>query len=128
MLVEFLQDFQGRETKEVFYKRGQQVDLPENMASVLQRDGRVRIVAGTPSDSSPAQMSEGVEAVHYGAQKEPELRNDEEKYEQMVAGEEIQPQEGETESEGEPLPELTEESAAEPKVAEPKGKKGRRSK
>lgn len=114
MLVEFLQDFQGRETKEVFYKQGQQVDLPENMASVLQRDGRVRIVAGTPSDSSPAQMSEGVEAVHYGAQKVPELRNDEEKYEQMAA---------------ESNPDVvTEESAGEEKVAEPKGKKGRRSK
>lgn len=66
--VEFLQDFQGKETREVFYKKGQVVDLPENMLDILLREKRVKIIAGSLADVTP-QMDEGV---HYGIQAEPE--------------------------------------------------------
>jgi hypothetical protein len=44
MQVKFLQDFQGRETKEVFYRSGQEVDLPDHIAQQLLADRRVELV------------------------------------------------------------------------------------
>lgn len=48
MKVKFLQDFQGRETREAFYKQGQEVELPDNMAQRLVADGRARVVTPAP--------------------------------------------------------------------------------
>jgi hypothetical protein len=42
--VRFLQDFQGRETREVFYKQGQEVELPDHIAESLLADRRVELV------------------------------------------------------------------------------------
>ena len=46
-VVKFLQDFQGRETNEVFYRLGQEADLPDYMVSILVRDGRAELVKAT---------------------------------------------------------------------------------
>ena len=40
MKLKFLQDFQGRETKEIFYVKGQEVDFDAETAAVLVRDNR----------------------------------------------------------------------------------------
>lgn len=40
MKLKFLQDFQGRETKEIFYVKGQEVDFDAEIAAVLVRDNR----------------------------------------------------------------------------------------
>jgi len=40
MRLKFLQDFQGRETKEIFYVKGQEVDFDAETAAVLVRDNR----------------------------------------------------------------------------------------
>jgi hypothetical protein len=42
--VKFLQDFQGRETGEVFYKLGQEATLPDHMTAVLIADRRAELV------------------------------------------------------------------------------------
>jgi hypothetical protein len=42
--VKFLQDFQGRETGEVFYKLGQEATLPDHMTAVLVADRRAELV------------------------------------------------------------------------------------
>lgn len=42
--VKFLQDFQGRETREVFYKQGQEVELDDHIAQQLLADRRVELV------------------------------------------------------------------------------------
>lgn len=41
MRVKFLQDFQGRETKEIFYAKGQEEELDSDIAASLLRDGFV---------------------------------------------------------------------------------------
>ncbi len=51
MRVKFLQDFQGVETGEVFYLRGQVVNLPDTQAERLLRDERVALV---PVEVMPA--------------------------------------------------------------------------
>jgi hypothetical protein len=45
--VKFLQDFQGRETGEVFYKLGQEATLPDHMTAVLIADRRAELVKDT---------------------------------------------------------------------------------
>jgi hypothetical protein len=45
--VKFLQDFQGRETGEVFYKLGQEATLPGHMTTVLVADRRAELVKET---------------------------------------------------------------------------------
>lgn len=40
MKLKFLQDFQGRETHNIFYVKGQEVELDVETASVLVRDNR----------------------------------------------------------------------------------------
>lgn len=42
--VKFLQDFQGRETREVFYKQGQVVELEDHIAQQLLADRRVELL------------------------------------------------------------------------------------
>jgi hypothetical protein len=42
--VKFLQDFQGRETSEIFYKLGQVADLPDHMTAILVADRRAELV------------------------------------------------------------------------------------
>lgn len=42
--VQFLQDFQGKETREIFYKQGQIVDFDDGMAERLIADGRAALV------------------------------------------------------------------------------------
>lgn len=44
MKIKFLQDFRGRETDEVFYKFGDEVDLPDGVATRLVNDGRAEFV------------------------------------------------------------------------------------
>lgn len=44
MIVEFLQDFRGRETGEAYYQKGDRVDLDEQTARRLIEDGRVKAV------------------------------------------------------------------------------------
>jgi hypothetical protein len=44
MRVKFFQAFQGVETGEVFYEAGQVVELPDNQAERLLKDGRCGIV------------------------------------------------------------------------------------
>lgn len=44
MKVKFLQDFQGRETKEVFYRQGQEAELSDSVAQRLIADRRVVLV------------------------------------------------------------------------------------
>lgn len=46
--VKFLQDFQGKETREVFYKQGQEVELPDHVVSQLVKDGRAELVKNEP--------------------------------------------------------------------------------
>ena len=45
MKVKFLQDFQGSETREVFYRKGQEADLPDSIAQRLVTDRRAEQVA-----------------------------------------------------------------------------------
>lgn len=55
--VRFLQDFQGKETNEIFYKLGQEVELPDHITSRLVADKRAEYVsAGDP----PAVVLENV--------------------------------------------------------------------
>jgi hypothetical protein len=42
--VKFLQDFQGKETGEIFYKQGQVADLPDHMTAILVADRRAELV------------------------------------------------------------------------------------
>ena len=44
MKVRFLQDFQGRETQERFYVKGQIVEFDPEQAAVLIRDNRAELV------------------------------------------------------------------------------------
>jgi len=64
MKILFLQDFQGVETGNVFYQRGQIVQLDDGVAARLVADKRAELI----------------EEKHYGGQAEPELRHDDEIY------------------------------------------------
>lgn len=44
MIVEFLQDFRGRETNEAYYRKGDRVDLEDSIARRLIEDGRAKAV------------------------------------------------------------------------------------
>lgn len=75
--VKFLRDFQGKATKEVFYKQGDVVEVDDPIASAVIAEG----VAERLVESAP----------HYGAVKVVEvdqsdqLRDDEKIYEQFIA-------------------------------------------
>lgn len=71
--VKFLQDFQGKETKEVFYKQGQEVELPDNLTSQLLKDQRVELVKEvvTAEEFVKPVVFENVTDVH----KEVEIEN-----------------------------------------------------
>jgi hypothetical protein len=60
--VKFLQDFQGKETREVFYKFGQEVELPDHMTAVLIADRRVELVR---EEDAPAYYETGTGDVVY---------------------------------------------------------------
>ena len=55
--VKFLQDFQGRETAEVFYRLGQEVDLPDHVAARLIADRRAELVQAEPVVEEPAAIA-----------------------------------------------------------------------
>ncbi len=40
MRIKFLQDFQGRETKNIFYVKGQEVELDVEISDLLVRENR----------------------------------------------------------------------------------------
>ena len=71
--IKFLQDFQGKETREVFYKEGQEVELDDSLTSVLVKEGRAALV-------------QAVTPTHYGAQVTEELepRDDKVIYNEFV--------------------------------------------
>ena len=69
--IKFLQDFQGKETKEIFYKQGQEVELDDNLTSRLVQEGRAEYVQA----SAP---------IHYGAQVTEEPRDDEVIFEELT--------------------------------------------
>jgi hypothetical protein len=64
MKILFLQDFQGVETGNIFYQRGQIVVLDNGVATRLIADKRAELI----------------EEKHYGGRPEPELRHDDEIY------------------------------------------------
>lgn len=51
MKVKFLQDFQGSETNNVFYLKGSEHELPDNIAERLVQDGRAEFVPGRGVES-----------------------------------------------------------------------------
>lgn len=67
MKIKFLQDFQGVETGGKFYERGQIVLLDDSVAARLVADKRAELIVEDYKETVSI----------YGAQPEPELRNDE---------------------------------------------------
>lgn len=67
MRVEFLQDFQGVETREQFFYRKQVVDLPDAMASLLIKEGRAKAVAEKPAAKQSAPKPSTTSAKKKGA-------------------------------------------------------------
>lgn len=53
--VRFLQDFQGKETKELFYKQGQEIELPDHVAQLLVTDRRAELV-DYPKPTTPEEF------------------------------------------------------------------------
>lgn len=74
--VKFLQDFQGRETKEVFYKAGQVADLSDELIDQLVKDKRVELVKIIQAPEVKERVE--VESIEYLPTSEPELRRDDE--------------------------------------------------
>ena len=59
MKVKFINGFRGKETNEVYYEPGQVVDLDDDTAALLIRDGRctaveIEIVVEEPPKPKPA--------------------------------------------------------------------------
>ncbi len=79
--VKFLQDFQGRETREVFYPKDAIVELDDGMAEQLIKDGRA--VAVVTSGLWQVEQKPDATQAHYGAQVAPELRRDDEYAQEM---------------------------------------------
>ena len=79
--VKFLQDFQGKETREQFYKKDAVVEIADELLDRLITDGRVELVTFDLAMASEPQF----ENVYYGAQAEPEIRNDEVLHDVMTA-------------------------------------------
>lgn len=48
--IRFLQDFQGRETREQFYKKGDEVEIEDFLVDQLIADGRAEVVAAPVAD------------------------------------------------------------------------------
>lgn len=84
MKVKFLRDFQGRATREVFYKKGQEVELDSSAADAVVAEGVAEYVTGSRFDVEP-QFEQAEEPPHYGAQAEPELRHDDEIHDVMTS-------------------------------------------
>jgi len=70
--VKFLQDFQGKETNEAFYKKDQEAELNDFLADLLVKENRAVYVAhGTTNSENTPQFEEvptveipPVESVH----------------------------------------------------------------
>jgi len=52
-MIEFLQDFRGKLTKERYYTKGTVVDLDGSTETALVNDGRAKFVGGVLQDSAP---------------------------------------------------------------------------
>lgn len=75
-LVRLFTDFQGVETNNVYYLAGVH-NVPDAVADRLVKDGRAeRVKADAILDADP-QFESAAPAGYYGAQAEPELRQDE---------------------------------------------------
>lgn len=75
MRVKFLQDFQGVETGEVFYLRGQVINLPDTQAERLLRDERVALMpAEVPSAAVEAAPEPEPEPAETKSQEAPKAR------------------------------------------------------
>ena len=48
--VRFLQDFQGKETREQFHKKGEEVEIEDYLVAQLVADGRVEVVTAPVAD------------------------------------------------------------------------------
>ena len=48
--VRFLQDFQGKETREQFHKQGEEVEIDDSLIDQLVTDGRVEVIAAPVAD------------------------------------------------------------------------------
>lgn len=72
--VKFLQDFQGVETREVFYQKGQVVNIPDDLIDRLVNDKRVELL----KPDARLDVEPQFENAYYGSQPETELKNDEE--------------------------------------------------
>ena len=79
--VKFLQDFQGKETREQFYKKDAVVEIADELVDRLIADGRIELVVFDLHMANEPQF----ENAYYGAQTEPEIRNDEVLYDVMTA-------------------------------------------
>jgi len=69
--VRFLQDFQGVETNGVFYKHGEVVDVPSNVASRCVADKRAELVVAPKIETEEAPGTPVTESA-YIVTKEPE--------------------------------------------------------
>jgi hypothetical protein len=61
MKVQFLQDFQGVETGNVFYSKGQVVNLPDGVGAKLVEEKRVLLVEDTRGAKPARQFIEDVQ-------------------------------------------------------------------
>jgi len=74
--VKIYNDFQGVETNNVFYPAGVH-DVPEGVADRLVKDKRAEYVMPDAVLDNEPQFESVIEEKYYGAQAEPELRQDE---------------------------------------------------
>lgn len=77
--VKFLQDFQGRETKEAFYHKDEVVEIADELVDRLLEAGRVELVPSVAFASEPQ-----FENAYFGSQPEAEPRQDDVKFEKQV--------------------------------------------
>lgn len=78
--VRFFIDFQGVETHDVFYGSGVH-NVPDDVASRVVKDGRAEFV----KPDALLDVEPQFENAHYGAQPEPEPKNDDAIYDVMTA-------------------------------------------
>lgn len=80
--VKFLQDFQGKETKEVFYRKDEVAEVADELIDQLLADKRVELVEPVIEMASEPQF----ENAYFGSQPEAEPRQDEVKFEKQKRG------------------------------------------
>lgn len=59
MHVRFLRDYRGRITHELFYQAGEVVELPDDAAHALLKEGVAEEAPGKPQESRPARKGRG---------------------------------------------------------------------